>query len=128
LDFKQEPFMAGNVAIIGASSDPSKFGNKAVRAYLRRGWTVFPVNPGNGVIEGLQVYRSIGEIPVPLDRTAMYVPPSVGLKLLGDIRAKGPGDFFLNPGSESPELIEKATELGLQPIVACSIVNIGERP
>lgn len=120
--------MAGNVAIIGASSDPSKFGNKAVRAYLRRGWTVFPVNPGNGVIEGLQVYRSIGEIPVPLDRTAMYVPPSVGLKLLGDIRAKGPGDFFLNPGSESPELIEKATELGLQPIVACSIVNIGERP
>src|SRR5438046_1938719 len=104
------------VAIIGASSDPAKYGNKAVRAYLRQGWTVHPVSPKGGTIEGLAVYRSILDVPGRLDRTSMYVPPSVGLTLLEDILQKGPGEFFLNPGSESDKLIETARTMGLEPI------------
>ena len=36
------------VAIIGASTDRSKFGNKSVRAHLQQGYEVFPVNPKGG--------------------------------------------------------------------------------
>ena len=118
----------GSVAVIGASADPSKYGNKAVRAYLRRGWTVYPVSPRGGEIEGLPVYRSILDIPAKLDRTSMYVPPTVGLAMLRDIAAKGPGELFFNPGSESDAVVDAARALGLEPIVACSIVDIGERP
>lgn len=120
--------MARTVAIIGASTDPAKYGNKAVKAYLRQGWTVYPVSPKGGTIEGLEVYTSLATVPDPVDRISMYVPPAVGLGLLEKIRAKSPAEFFLNPGSESDDLIEKAKSAGLSPIVACSIVDIGETP
>lgn len=58
----------------------------------------------------------------------MYVPPAVGVKLLDDIAARQPVEVFFNPGSDSPELLQQAREKGIQPIQACSIVNIGLRP
>ena len=120
--------MSKTIAIIGASKDRNKYGNKAVRAFHDGGWTVYPVNPSGGEIEGLPVYASIEDTPDPVDRVAMYVPPAVGKTLLDAIARKKPAEFFLNPGSEDAELIEKAKELGLNPIAACSIVNIGLHP
>lgn len=119
---------AQTVAIIGASADPAKFGNKAVRAYLRQGWTVYPVSPRGGEIEGLPVFKSIVDVPRPIDRISMYVAPPVGMAMLNDLAAAGAGEIYFNPGSESDELIDAAREKGLEPIVACSIVEIGERP
>jgi predicted CoA-binding protein len=116
------------VAVIGASRDPSKFGNKAVRAYLRQGWTVYPVNPQEPTIEGLSSYPNVESIPMKLDRVALYVPPHVGVALLSGIARKGTSDVFVNPGAESDELLAEADRLGLTVIQACAIVDIGERP
>jgi predicted CoA-binding protein len=119
----------GTVAVIGASNAPQKYGNKAVRAYLRQGWTVYPVNPTETTVEGLKVYATLADVPGPVDRVAMYVPPAVGVTLLDAIKAKAPAaELFLNPGSESDELLDRAAALGLEPIQACAIVDIGERP
>ena len=118
-----------SIAIVGASSDPSKFGHKAVKAYLRQGYDVYPVNPKGGEIAGCQVYTSLADVPVErLDRITVYLPPAVGLQMLDEIVAKEHGDLLFNPGSESDELVEKAREAGLDPIVACSIVDIGMSP
>ncbi len=117
-----------SVAVIGASSAPQKYGNKAVRAYLRRGWAVYPVNPNEQTIEGQRVYHSIGELPDGIERFTVYVPPEVGLTLLDAIAAKHPKELFINPGAESDALLARAEGLGLEPIQACSIVEIGERP
>ncbi len=119
---------ARTVAVVGASTDRSKFGNKAVRAYDRQGWEVYPVNPQVDEIEGFQTYPSVDQIPARLDRVAVYVPPTVGVKLLPSIAAMRPGELFINPGAESMELLEEARRLGLDPILACSIVDIGESP
>jgi acyl-CoA synthetase (NDP forming) len=116
------------VAVIGASSARGKFGNRAVRAYLRQGWTVYPVNPNETMIEGLRSYPSITAVPGPVDRASLYVPPAVGITLLEGIKKKGVGELFVNPGAESDALIAAAERLGLDPIQACSIVDIGERP
>jgi len=117
------------VAIIGASTDRSKFGNKSVRAHQSQGYEVYPINPKGGEIEGLQAYSSIADVPVErLDRVSLYVPPSVGMSLIESIAAKGCDELWLNPGSESDELAAKARELGLEPIVACSIVDVGVSP
>lgn len=117
-----------SVAVIGASSVRHKYGNRAVRAYLRQGWQVYPVNPNEPEVEGLKTFASITDIPGPIDRASLYVPPSVGVGLLDDIQRKGVGELWVNPGAESDELIAKAERLGLNAIQACSIVDIGERP
>jgi predicted CoA-binding protein len=111
------------VAIIGASADPSKFGNKSIHAHRRAGYEVFPVNPKEETIEGLKVYRSILDVPVVLDRISLYLPPSVAVKVLDDIAKKGCKELWVNPGVESPELIEKAQSLGLNAILACSYTD-----
>jgi predicted CoA-binding protein len=117
-----------NVAVIGASSDRSKFGNKAVRAWANQGHTVFPVNPREKEIEGWQVYASVRDIPADLDAVLVYLPPQITLKVLPEIAERSPGQFFINPGAESPEVVEEAGRLGLQPILACAIVAIGDNP
>ncbi len=117
------------IAIIGASADRAKFGNKAVRAFVARGYTVFPVNPRGGTIEGLTVYRSLAEVPAGrLNRISLYLPPKLSLKVLPEIASRGCDELWLNPGSESPEVVAAAQALGLEPIQACSIINVGVDP
>ncbi len=116
------------VAVVGASADRSKYSNKSVRAHLKQGWEVYPVNPKGGQIEGLKVYTSLAEIPVKLDRVTLYLPPAIGLKTLPAIVAANPGELFVNPGAESDELVAEAQRLGLDPILACSIVDLGTTP
>ena len=117
-----------SVAVLGASRDRRKYGNKAVRAYMESGFTVFPVNLSEETIEGLKAYPSLDAISEPIDFVSLYVPPAVGLKALPAIAARKPKEVWLNPGAESDELIEAAADLHLRAIVACSIVALGLSP
>lgn len=117
-----------SVAVLGASRDRRKYGNKAVRAYVESGFTVFPVNLTEATIEGLPAYPSLDAVPDPIDFVSLYVPPAVGLKMLPAIAAREPKEVWLNPGAESDELIEAAADLHLRAIVACSIVALGMSP
>jgi uncharacterized protein len=117
------------IAVLGASNDRAKYGNKAVRAFQGQGWDVYPVNPVETRVEGLRAYPDLDSVPLErLDRVSFYVPPAVGLKLIDDVARKQVGEVWLNPGSESPELIDRAEALGLNVVMACSIVDIGESP
>ena len=116
------------VAVIGASNDRAKFGNKAVRAFRQQGYTVYPVNPRETEIEGLIAYRSIRDVPVRPLMASVYLPPPVLLKLLPDIAARGCDELWLNPGTESDEVLAEAARLGLNVIQACSIVGVGMSP
>jgi hypothetical protein len=116
------------IAIIGASSDRAKYGNKAVRAFQKQGYTVYPVNVREAEIEGLPAFKSIGEVPVRPQMVSVYLPPPVLLKILPDIAAKGCDELWLNPGTESDEVLAEAEKLGLNVIQACSIVGAGVSP
>lgn len=116
------------VAVVGASADRSKYGNRAVRAYVAEGWDVYPVHPSAAQIEGLQAYPSVLDVPVALDRVTVYLQPEITWNVLPDIARKGVRELYLNPGSESSAVIARAQDLGLAPILACSIVEIGRSP
>jgi predicted CoA-binding protein len=120
--------MAQVVAIVGASNDRRKFGNKAVRAFVQQGFDVKPVNPSATVIEGLPAYKSVRDVPVPIDRVTLYVPPEVGLSIIDEIAAVRPRELWINPGAESPALLARARALGFEPVLACSILAIGQVP
>lgn len=116
------------VAVLGASANRSKYGNKAVRAFLQQGYTVYPVNPKETVIEGLTVYQSIKDVPARPDKVSVYLPPAVLLSVLPDIAAKGCDELWLNPGTESDAVLAEAGRLGLNVIQACSILGVGILP
>jgi predicted CoA-binding protein len=116
------------VAVIGASNDSRKFGNKAVRAFLQMGYDVFAVNPNETQVEGLTTFKSIADLPVRPEMVTVYIPPAKLLKILPDIAAKGCDELWLNPGTESAAVLAEVERLGLNAIQACSILGIGVSP
>jgi predicted CoA-binding protein len=120
--------MSKVVAVIGASSNRNKFGNRALRAFRQQGYTVIPINPNESEVEGLKTYASVLDVPGPIDMASVYVPPEIGEQVIAEIAQKGIAEVWLNPGAESDALIARARALQIQPIVACSIVAIGENP
>lgn len=116
------------VAVVGASTDRRKFGNKAVRAFQAAGYTVIPITPSHERVEGLRAYASVLDVPGPIDMATFYVPPTIGERLIDEMADKHITEVWLNPGAESDALVARARERGLTPIQACSIVGIGLSP
>ncbi|HJX29020.1 MAG TPA: CoA-binding protein [Thermoanaerobaculia bacterium] len=117
------------IAVLGASKDRGKFGNKCVRAYHAAGWQVFPVNLGSAEpIEGLPTVRTLAEVPTPVDRISVYLPPPVTLELLPEIEALEAGEVWFNPGSADARVLDEARQRGIPARPACSIVDIGMSP
>ena len=120
--------MPKTVAVVGASSDRRKFGNKALRAYQSEGYTVIAINPNEREVEGIRAYGSVLDVPGPIDMATVYVQPDVALGLLDEFERKQIPEIWVNPGAESDELMSRATERKLNVIFACSIIGIGRDP
>lgn len=116
------------VAILGASSDRSKFGNKSVRAHQHAGYRVYPVNPRESEIEGETAYPNLAALPGPVERISVYLPPKLGRTLLADIARAKPREVWFNPGAADDDLLAEARELGIPAIDGCSIVDLGLSP
>lgn len=120
--------MSKVVAVVGASSNRGKFGNKALRAFQAEGYTVVPVNPNEAEVEGIRTYATVLDVPQPIDMATVYVPPEVGITLLPQFEQKGIPEIWVNPGAESDELLAEAQRRKLNVIAACSIIGIGRSP
>lgn len=116
------------VAVIGASNDRSKFGNKAVRAFQQTGHKVFPVHPALAEVEGLPCYKSIRDVPERPNLVSIYVGPDRLMQILDDIAARGCDELWLNPGTVSRDVLTKANQLGLKSKELCSILQVGMSP
>lgn len=116
------------VAILGASSERRKFGNKSVRAHAQAGYTVYPVNPKESEVEGLRAYPTLADLPEPVERISVYLPPAVTLTLLPAIVAANPRQVWFNPGAADAAVLAEAKRLGLPAIDGCSIVDLGLSP
>jgi predicted CoA-binding protein len=120
--------VAKTVAVVGASSDRRKFGNKALRAFQAQGYEVFAVNPNEREVEGLPTYRSVLDVPGKLDMATVYVQPDIALTLLAEFEQKQIGEIWLNPGADSDQVLAEARRRKLNVIAACSIIAIGDSP
>lgn len=116
------------IAVLGASRDRRKYGNKALRAFRQQGYTVIPINPNETEVEGERAYASVLDYPGAIDEATVYLHPRAGVAAMDDLAAKHIPQVWLNPGADGPEVIARARSLGLKPIVACSILAVGEEP
>jgi predicted CoA-binding protein len=120
--------MAKTVAVIGASSNRQKFGNKALRAFENQGYTVIAINPNESDVEGHKTYPTVLDYPGPIDMATVYVPAEAGVRVLDDVKRKGIAEVWLNPGADDDVVVQRARQLGLNVIQACSIIAIGDTP
>lgn len=120
--------MSRVVAVVGASNDRRKYGNKALRAFLAEGYRVIPINPNEREVEGLPTFASVLDVPGPIDMATVYVPPDVTMSLLDEFARKQIQEIWINPGAEDDPVMTEARRRGLNAIFACSIVGIGRSP
>lgn len=120
--------MDKTVAVVGASSSRSKYGNKALRAFQAEGYRVIPINPNEPEVEGIATYASVLDVPEPIDMATVYVQPEVTLRLLDEFERRRIPEIWINPGAEDDGVMAEARRRGLNAIFACSIVGIGRSP
>lgn len=101
-------------AIVGASQDRSKFGFKIYATMKRKGYEVYPVNPNTHNIMGDTCYRSLADLPKKPDVVDIVLEPDKGKGIVEECHQLGIGRVWLQPGAESPSLIKKCEELGIQ--------------
>lgn len=116
------------VAVLGASTNRSKYGNKSVRAHQRAGWKVLPINPRADEIEGLTAYSSLADAPGPIHRISVYLPPKLSLEMLDDMANVHPEEVWFNPGAADSAVLAEAESKGLPAVDGCSIIDVGFSP
>jgi len=92
-------------ALVGATSNTSKNGYRIFKNLSRRGYEVYPVNPGLEELEGVKCYHSLADIPVRVDVVDFVVPPQVTEATLKECKRLGLDRIWLQPGSESEAAI-----------------------
>lgn len=113
-----------SVAIPGASTNPEKYGNKAVRAFAENGFEVYPVNPRADETEGIEAFAEIQSVPERPNVVSVYLPPKILIDTLPAIAAKGCDELWLNPGTDTDEVIAAAEALNLNVVIGCSLVGL----
>jgi predicted CoA-binding protein len=116
-------------AVVGASQDRSKYGNKVLRAYLQTNRTVYPVNPTTDVIEGLKAYPTLADLPETVHGVSIITPPRVTEKVVEQAGELGIRNIWMQPGAESDSAMELAESLGMNVIGGgpCVLVILGYR-
>ncbi|NLG36017.1 MAG: CoA-binding protein [Lentisphaerae bacterium] len=111
-----------NVAILGASNKPERYSHQAVRLLAEKGHAVFPVHPALDAIDGHRVFKSLADIPDPVDTVTMYVSPAHSTGMAGAILAVRPRRVLFNPGTENQELEGTLAAAGIEIVRACTLV------
>ena len=123
-------FLAGEAyAVVGASNDRSKYGNKVLRCYLQNRRRPIPVNPRERVIEAIPAVADLGSLPEKVHGASIITPPDVTERIVEEAAAAGVKRLWMQPGAESARAIRRAEELGLSLIAGgpCLLVSLGFR-
>lgn len=110
-------------AVVGASQDRDKFGNRVFRSLRDAGYIVYPVNPRGGKVEGADVYTSLADLPESVEVIDLVVPPAITEQVVKEANQLGLSRVWMQPGAESEQAIAYCDEHGMQVVHgACAMV------
>lgn len=132
---KQHPpeiaaFLAsGSFAVVGASADRAKYGNKVLRCYQQHGLPVVAVNPKGAAVEGAPGYASLRDVPEDVRAVSVVAPPVAAAAIVADARARGISHLWFQPGAEDEAAIAAALRGDMNVIAGgpCLLVALGFR-
>jgi predicted CoA-binding protein len=114
-------------AVVGASTDRDKYGNKVLRVYQQTQRAVLPVNPKADEVEGLKAWPDLASLPEMPHGISVITPPAVTEKIVQQAAELGIKHIWMQPGAEFAGAEERGAELGLSIIAgdACILVILG---
>lgn len=115
-------------AVVGATQNTSKFGYKIVKKLVDHEYDVYPINPRYDQVDSLKCYPSLDELPVDVDCISVVVSPEQSEKVLEMALEKGIKRIWFQPGTFTPELIEKAEDAGIATVYFnCVLVELDKK-
>lgn len=115
-------------AVVGASNNRAKYGNRIYLKLKESGYRVYPVNRRERTIEGDTAYKSLLALPEPPAVVNMVVPPSEAPAVVEQAAAAGAQAVWFQPGAENASASRWAKEHGLEVIEACILVQLALKP
>ena len=125
---KIETFLSSPAfAVVGASNNRAKYGNKVLRAYLQHDKKVYPVNPKEASIEGLSSIDRIENLPADVKSISIITPPTITEEIVKQAITKGIKNIWMQPGAESDEAVANCEKNGINVIAngPCILVTFG---
>lgn len=114
-------------AVVGATTDHTKYGYRVLMDLHKAGYAVVGVNPKYRDIEGVPVFSSLGQLPHKPDVVVFVLPPAIGLTILDEVAKFGIKLVWFQPGAESEEIQTKANLLGLTAQADGSCIMVARR-
>ncbi|MGQ9801954.1 MAG: CoA-binding protein [Candidatus Saccharicenans sp.] len=113
------------IAVVGASRNPAKYGNIVYKRLLAAGYLAYPVNPGASSIDGHPAYPNLASLPQSVKAAAIVVPPRVSEIIVPQAIAAGFQHIWFQPGAESPAAISALEGAGINVIYGtCLLVRV----
>ncbi|MGC5054479.1 CoA-binding protein [Micromonospora sp. DT48] len=104
---------AAVIAVVGASRDPFKAAHRVPLEMQRHGWRIIPVNPTADKLFGEPVYRSLADIPHPVDLVDVFRPAHDAVEVVRQAVAIGAPAVWLQLGIVSAQARQIAEEAGI---------------
>lgn len=112
------------IAVVGATDSAGKYGGIIYRDLKARGYQVRPVNPRRSAVDGDHCHGSLSALSERPDIVNLVVPPAVGLAVAAEAVSLGIGNFWLQPGADSPDLIAYLEANGVTHLTdACIMIS-----
>ena len=89
MDPTQQFLAQKRFAVVGASTDRTKFGNKVLRCYLQNGRHAIPINPRETIIEGVACVGGVADLPPDVQSLSVITPPAVTERIVEEVIRKG---------------------------------------
>lgn len=112
------------VVVLGASANPERYANKAVRRLLAAGHDVIPVNPAQSQIEGLPCVGQLSDVHDAVDTVTLYVGSDRLPAQLPALLALAPKRVIFNPGTENDAVEDALTAEGIEVVEGCTLVML----
>lgn len=125
---------AKTIAVVGASSDPSRPSNGIFSQLLAYGYHVVPVNPNETLVHGQPAFPTLADVPFPIDIVNVFRRPEHTLEIADAAIAVGAKVLWLQSGIYNEAAAERAKAAGLVVVMdACikvlhSVLRVPRRP
>ena len=112
-----------NWVVVGDVLNPSKYAYKILNSLKTEGFNAAGMNPS---VENEEIYNNLSDIPYNVEVLDLCINPYKGIKIIHEAHELKIDKVLIQPGAESPEIIDFCKSNGIQVIEGCALVELSK--